>query len=48
MSKNAIGRALARSEAKRDIWQEVLDGVRKVGGGRALGLSPIHPPCGRA
>ena len=27
MSKKLKGRALARFEAERDIWQEVLDGV---------------------
>jgi putative transcriptional regulator len=42
MSKNVTGRALARSEAQRDIWQEVLDGVReiKVGGGRRTRVEP--------
>jgi putative transcriptional regulator len=30
------GKTLARMEAERDVWQEVLDGVReiKAGGGR--------------
>ena len=28
MSKKLTGRALARFEARRDIWQEALEGVR--------------------
>ena len=36
MRKNGkgTGRALARFEAGRDIWQEVLDGVREIKAGR--------------
>jgi len=36
MTKKAVGNALAKFEAKRDVWQEVLDGVReiKAGGGK--------------
>lgn len=36
MNKRLKGRALAKFEAGRDVWQEVLDGVReiKAGGGR--------------
>ena len=36
MAKKLTGKALAKFEAKRDVWQEVLDGVReiKAGGGR--------------
>ena len=36
MAKKLIGKALAKFEAERDVWQEVLDGVReiKAGGGR--------------
>ena len=36
MGKKLIGKALANFEAKRDVWQEVLDGVReiKAGGGK--------------
>ena len=34
MGKKLTGRALARFEAGRDIWQEVLDGVRAIKGGR--------------
>lgn len=36
MSKKLTGKALAKFEAERDIWQEVLDGVReiKAGGGK--------------
>jgi putative transcriptional regulator len=38
MSKKLTGRALAEFEAGRDVWQEVLDGVReiKAGGGRPI------------
>jgi len=34
VSKKLTGRALARFEARRDIWQEVLDGVREIKAGR--------------
>lgn len=36
MSKKLTGKTLAKFEAKRDVWQEVLDGVRaiKAGGGK--------------
>jgi len=34
MSKKITGRALARFEAERDIWQEVLDGARQIKAGR--------------
>lgn len=42
MSKKVERSALARLEAGRDIWQEVLDGVReiKAGGGRRLKVEP--------
>jgi hypothetical protein len=45
MSKKLRGRALARSEAGRDIWQEVLDGVRqiKAGRGKRLKVEPRSP-----
>ncbi len=34
MSRTLTGRALARFEAERDMWQEVLDGVREIKAGR--------------
>lgn len=36
MAKKLTGKALEKFEAERDVWQEVLDGVReiKAGGGR--------------
>jgi putative transcriptional regulator len=36
MGKKLTGKALADFEAKRNVWQEVLDGVReiKAGGGK--------------
>lgn len=36
MSKKLTGKALTKFEAKRDVWQEVLNGVReiKTGGGK--------------
>lgn len=36
MSKKLTGKALADFEAERDVWQEVLEGVReiKAGGGK--------------
>jgi putative transcriptional regulator len=45
MSKKITGRALARFEAERDIWQEVLDGVRqiKAGRGKRVRVEPRSP-----
>jgi putative transcriptional regulator len=36
MNKKLTGKALAKFESSRDVWQEVLDGVReiKAGGGK--------------
>jgi putative transcriptional regulator len=34
MTKKLSARALAKSEANRDIWQEVLDGVSEIKAGR--------------
>ena len=34
MVKKLKGSALAKSEAERDVWQEVLDGVREIKAGR--------------
>ena len=42
MSKKLTGRALARFEAKRDIWQEVLDGLREIKAGRGK-RSKVEP-----
>ncbi|HWG96998.1 MAG TPA: hypothetical protein VN647_07945 [Nitrospira sp.] len=33
MSKKLTDKALANFEAKRDVWQEVLDGVREIKAG---------------
>lgn len=30
MSKKLTGKELAKFEAERDVWQEVLDGVREI------------------
>lgn len=30
MGKKLTSKALAKFEAKRDVWQEVLDGVREI------------------
>src|SRR5664280_61468 len=45
MTKKLTGRALARFEANRDIWQEVLDGVReiKAGRGKRTSVEPRSP-----
>lgn len=45
MSKKLTGRALARFEAQRDIWQEVLEGTReiKAGGGRRAQVESRSP-----
>ncbi|MDN5850741.1 MAG: helix-turn-helix domain-containing protein [Nitrococcus sp.] len=42
MRKKLTERALAEFEAERDIWQEVLDGVReiKAGGGKRSRVQP--------
>ncbi len=43
MAKKLKGRALSKFEAGRDVWQEVLDGVREIKSGGAkrhdLGMS---------
>lgn len=38
MSKKLTGKALTKFEAQRDVWQEVLDGIReiKAGGGKKV------------
>ena len=45
MSKKLTGRALARFEAGRDVWQEVLDGARaiKAGKGKRVKVQPRSP-----
>jgi putative transcriptional regulator len=45
MTKKLTGRALTRTEAKRDIRQEVLDGVRelKAGRGKRTSVEPGRP-----
>ena len=45
MSRKLTGRALAKFEAGRDVWHEVLDGVReiKAGGGRKTVVQPRSP-----
>src|SRR5205807_7215852 len=42
MSKKLTGKALAKFEAERNVWQEVLDGVReiKAGGGKRKEVKP--------
>ena len=42
MSKKLTGKALAKFEAGRDVWQEVLDGVKeiKAGGGKRKRVEP--------
>lgn len=42
MSKKLRGKALKKLEANRDVWQEVLDGVReiKAGGGKRKIATP--------
>jgi len=45
MAKKLTGRELARFEAGRDVWQEVLDGVREIraGRGRRFTAEPRSP-----
>lgn len=42
MSKRLKGKALEKFEAQRDVWQEVLDGIReiKAGGGKRNNVIP--------
>lgn len=42
MDKKLTGKALAKFEAERDVWQEVLEGVReiKAGGGKRTKVQP--------
>ena len=42
MNKKLTGKTLAKFEAERDVWQEVLDGVReiKAGGGKRKAAEP--------
>lgn len=43
MSKKLSGKALATFEAERDLWQEVLEGVKeiKAGGGKRTPVQPV-------
>ena len=43
MARKLTGKALAKLEAERDVWQEVLDGVReiKAGGGKRTKVEPV-------
>ena len=45
MSKKLAGRALARVEAGRDVWQETLDATRdiKAGRGKRVSVEPRSP-----
>jgi len=45
MGKKLKGKALAKFEEDRDVWQEVLDGVReiKAGGGKRKKAEPKSP-----
>ena len=42
MSKKLKGKALEKFEAERDVWREVLDGIReiKAGGGKRKRVMP--------
>jgi putative transcriptional regulator len=42
MGKKLTGKALAEFESERDVWQEVLEGVReiKAGGGKRKKVEP--------
>jgi putative transcriptional regulator len=43
MGKKLTGRALAELEANRDVWQEVLDGVREIKAGGGKVVEPRSP-----
>lgn len=42
MRRKLKGKALEKFEAERDVWQEVLDGVREIksGGGKRKKIAP--------
>jgi putative transcriptional regulator len=42
MAKKLTGKALAKFEAERDVWKEVLEGVKeiKAGGGKRTKVQP--------
>ena len=50
MGKKLKGRALSKFEDGRDVWQEVLVGVREIksGGGKRSVVEPRSPNCPRA
>ncbi|MCC5793475.1 MAG: helix-turn-helix domain-containing protein [Chromatiales bacterium] len=43
MAKKLTGAALAKFEAERDVWQEVLDGVREIKSerGKRTAVEPV-------
>ena len=45
MAKKLTGRALTQFESGRDIWQEVLEGVKELmaGGGKRVSAEPASP-----
>jgi len=45
MGKKLTGEALAKFEAERDVWKEVLEGVKeiKAGGGKRSKVRPTLP-----
>ena len=45
MTKKLAGRALTKFEDQRDVWQEVVEGVRQIKGGRGrrLAVDPRSP-----
>jgi len=42
MGKKLTGKALAKFEAERDVWKEVMEGVKeiKTGGGKRTKVQP--------
>ena len=46
MSKKLTGKALSKFEAKRDVWQEVLDGIREIKAGRGK-QTKLEAKCAR-
>jgi hypothetical protein len=46
MSKKLDGKPLAKFEAERDVWQEVLEGVREIKAGGGKRTIPKSSPCG--
>ena len=50
MAEKLTGKALAKFEAERNVWQEVLDGIREIkdGGGKKTKVEAKRKTSGAA